>query len=287
MQRTRAGILGKLCRSGYIGMLNNGTYVVPKDVAEKYNKLKDSTFTTMRQKVSYLCSCLRTMGTLQGIAPMSILIEMFDTNPLHMQITASEVRSIIQNLPPEFASFIVVGDKVYRKELYPDDRGLLAAQGNKKYYVPSHVEIAEMGLTGYLPNNKQLKALIRYLNAQLDVPLEHANPAGMMIQTAICGDCSMGEILEILAEEEIRAKNDKQLDKLVWYINDMWNNTRMLLNRGFTPNEIAKGIKVQQVPLAKLDNVIDFQKAKAKKVYPNDPCPCGSGKKYKHCCGKK
>ena len=24
----------------------------------------------------------------------------------------------------------------------------------------------------------------------------------------------------------------------------------------------------------------------SKKVYPNDPCPCGSGKKYKNCCGK-
>ena len=23
------------------------------------------------------------------------------------------------------------------------------------------------------------------------------------------------------------------------------------------------------------------------KIYPNDPCPCGSGKKYKKCCGKK
>lgn len=25
---------------------------------------------------------------------------------------------------------------------------------------------------------------------------------------------------------------------------------------------------------------------KDKKVFPNDPCPCGSGKKYKKCCGK-
>ena len=23
-----------------------------------------------------------------------------------------------------------------------------------------------------------------------------------------------------------------------------------------------------------------------KKIYPNDPCPCGSGKKYKNCHGK-
>ena len=28
------------------------------------------------------------------------------------------------------------------------------------------------------------------------------------------------------------------------------------------------------------------QKAE-KKIYPNDPCPCGSGKKYKQCCGRK
>ncbi len=28
-------------------------------------------------------------------------------------------------------------------------------------------------------------------------------------------------------------------------------------------------------------------KTKEKKIYPNDPCPCGSGKKYKHCCMNK
>ena len=29
------------------------------------------------------------------------------------------------------------------------------------------------------------------------------------------------------------------------------------------------------------------KKRAEKKVYPNDPCPCGSGKKYKQCCGRK
>ena len=27
-------------------------------------------------------------------------------------------------------------------------------------------------------------------------------------------------------------------------------------------------------------------KRESVKIYPNDPCPCGSGKKYKHCCGR-
>ena len=29
------------------------------------------------------------------------------------------------------------------------------------------------------------------------------------------------------------------------------------------------------------------KKRTEKKIYPNDPCPCGSGKKYKQCCGRK
>ena len=29
------------------------------------------------------------------------------------------------------------------------------------------------------------------------------------------------------------------------------------------------------------------QRRQRQKIYPNDPCPCGSGKKYKQCCGRK
>ncbi len=35
------------------------------------------------------------------------------------------------------------------------------------------------------------------------------------------------------------------------------------------------------------DTAVNTPKKRAgKKVQPNDPCPCGSGKKYKHCCGR-
>ena len=36
------------------------------------------------------------------------------------------------------------------------------------------------------------------------------------------------------------------------------------------------------------DTAVRAPKKRAdKKIYPNDPCPCGSGKKYKQCCGRK
>ena len=52
--------------------------------------------------------------------------------------------------------------------------------------------------------------------------------------------------------------------------------------------------KVERVEVAKVtgtnkdDSVQNApQKREEKKIYPNDPCPCGSGKKYKQCCGRK
>ena len=32
---------------------------------------------------------------------------------------------------------------------------------------------------------------------------------------------------------------------------------------------------------------LSVRKEVGHKIYPNDPCPCGSGLKYKKCCGKK
>ena len=52
--------------------------------------------------------------------------------------------------------------------------------------------------------------------------------------------------------------------------------------------------KVEREEVAKVtgtnkDNSVQNapQKREEKKIYPNDPCPCGSGKKYKQCCGRK
>ena len=44
----------------------------------------------------------------------------------------------------------------------------------------------------------------------------------------------------------------------------------------------------QPMSTNKDDTAVKAPKKRADdKVYPNDPCPCGSGKKYKHCCGRK
>ena len=51
------------------------------------------------------------------------------------------------------------------------------------------------------------------------------------------------------------------------------NNTRLWANKGHTPNEL---LKLHTMP-----------KLQTFKIGRNEPCPCGSGKKYKKCCGRE
>ena len=55
----------------------------------------------------------------------------------------------------------------------------------------------------------------------------------------------------------------------------------------FAANDIPVdfGSDVKTIPTWKVKNGQIIERG-SKKVYPNDPCPCGSGKKFKKCCGR-
>ncbi|MCQ2493993.1 MAG: preprotein translocase subunit SecA [Lachnospiraceae bacterium] len=90
-----------------------------------------------------------------------------------------------------------------------------------------------------------------------------------------------------------------QRDPLVEYkmngyamFDDMTQNIREETVRMLMHIKIEQKIEREQVAKVtgtnKDDSVTRGPKTRAAaKVYPNDPCPCGSGKKYKQCCGLK
>ena len=279
-------LLEKLYEAGYVGMLESGDYVIPVDVAEAYNGFKSKEFTKQRRKISYLYACLNTVGALYGIAPMETFAELLKRNS-QVPMTWQEVKDNIRNMPPEYCDYILQDDLIYHSALYLDDRGLRRAQGNKKYYIPTLKEINDLGSMGYLPDCAELKRLEKYLRDQTGVSAEHAKYVGMQIQICIRCECEMQDIFNILTENGVILPDEKSVNGLVVCINDLWNNTRMLLNRGFTPLELSKGQNPKPVQMKDENKIIDFRSAKKNKIYPNDPCPCGSGKKYKHCCGRK
>ena len=57
------------------------------------------------------------------------------------------------------------------------------------------------------------------------------------------------------------------------------------------PDEITRVLYIRQTAqtMQMEERVINATGTivKGKKIKPNEPCPCGSGRKYKHCCGRR
>jgi hypothetical protein len=78
-----------------------------------------------------------------------------------------------------------------------------------------------------------------------------------------------------------------ELNAFVKEVVDVHNNTRLYGNNGYTPNELFElngSPKVVSPPPETL--TFTLVKPKIPKVGRNEPCPCGSGIKYKKCHGR-
>ena len=89
--------------------------------------------------------------------------------------------------------------------------------------------------------------------------------------------CNMDNSFLFMHAKELADEIGKE-DESAWYQQqlDRFNQS------------IRKRSKGRPMPFERL-TVPQYQQpvVKEKKIYPNDPCPCGSGKKYKKCCGRK
>lgn len=134
------------------------------------------------------------------------------------------------------------------------------------------------------------------------------------------------ELMNELSELGIIFETSADAQKFVELHQQFHNSTRMQFNRGHTPNELSQmRPQEKRIPQSMMlgpnirksiaDGTMDADEfrrsilnmempneelrfsllkeianasaeAKPKKVGRNDPCPCGSGKKYKKCCGR-
>lgn len=107
-------------------------------------------------------------------------------------------------------------------------------------------------------------------------------------------------IIDVLSEDFDVEFSEKDFNDFPSIYMELNNNLHLWANYGTPPSQLAKrGIKSSQlrdsvtavnvksphiIPFP--DNDVFNQTNTFNKVGRNDPCPCGSGKKYKKCCGR-
>lgn len=98
-----------------------------------------------------------------------------------------------------------------------------------------------------------------------------------MIMAVIQKNADLPMLLEIALARGLKDCDDT-MDRLVGLLGNLRNTLPLWELNGWSATE-----QIEMVTGQKLF-VDDF--GRPLKIGRNDPCPCGSGKKYKNCCGK-
>lgn len=194
---------------------------------------------------------------------------------------------------------------------------LKANQEGKPFYIPEKEELLRYQDDFYVEETKESLALGAFLRDKLKLKNWDDVLSDLQLEASI-GDSDPQDLIDTVERLAGRGclGSAEQINEFFQYYYVMSNHTRMAANRGFTPDEIQErmgirsselGINISRalqtgdadmrvlrqgafhssVPAPRWGRTRNSQKQmEQQKPGRNTPCPCGSGKKYKRCCGR-
>lgn len=316
-------LFDKLYTWGYALITIDNEVIVPLDVASLYNDINTKEFKENRKYMNWINKCIFYQQYYYGCVPVNTMLKLVNMKTT-INIDGSQLKTFLNEFTDKVSwigQYIIVNELVETGS-YED---FMQWQGKDKgYYIPTVDEIDYFYDNKFYKPSKYDLAMIKYIE-KICENHDEAVMTEQIIQRMIYNEERLQDILDELENVGVFFRDEKDIGEFIMLFNDLWNNTRLLANKGHTPDEIVrsipfspnncptivpvsseaaklltegkeqleqKGFKIDLESTAHSMNVIDISNSgeifqtREKKVYPNDPCPCGSGKKYKKCCGK-
>ncbi|MFD0673885.1 YecA family protein [Cohnella sp. GCM10027633] len=255
---------------------DNLFYVVPDEVKETYRRLPHSKFLALRDRVQLANQYVSAAANLYGVCSRETVAEIVRANeadPLSEDEWSDFYLSAANRAQQWYLhEGYVLSDYFDAEEQADEIERLLMTSRNKPYYIPSRTEFLKYANSDYYEATPQMSNLRAYILQNLSKDKAFVDVLMDDIQVV----CSLEEPLQAILDEferrELYFDSPAQARDIISLLTDVCNHTRIWSNRGHTPAEL--GLVSTQA------------RTTGKKVGRNDPCPCGSGKKYKKCCGQ-
>ncbi len=269
--------------------------------------LKDSTFRTLRK---YLLAMANLYGiislgkawdVLHKLSPALVTEEEFfafaeiarhEEEPTYSIVGADEQYKNAPETP--------LRDRELVHLAYIEDTGLYGEvkilQRSKPYNIPGKVkDLLCYADDDYLEDTAENLAMLRFLQTYYQLTEEEAKILLLDIRDNIRFDlATVSDIVSFLIHTGHSFRADADVKQFAKVFMPYYNQTRMACNRGYSPDELSAMRPRQPQAPTFMDlyghkaapQPAKNQPVKVTKVGRNDPCPCGSGKKYKRCCGR-
>lgn len=284
-----SGCVHILYSLGYVLPVMNGkkvVYVMPEVVKEAYKAvdLKDLEDSKVRVDLVYLY--MKALVNLYGVCEFNQLVSVFNQYE-SPELTPEEALNVLfckLTFKGDVQSFgpLLVND-VLLAESEMDAVVLYDLQQDKPYYMPTKEEVMQFG-ADQGEWTTQLENVYKFISENIceDATLAREITHEMGVSFTYKYQAKLAFMALESRGIEIESYNVGQA--LMILLMDAFNHARTWEAKGFREvdqeasslNELASNQVV--VPM--------LNPLKSTKVGRNEPCPCGSSKKYKKCCGR-
>ena len=142
-------------------------------------------------------------------------------------------------------------------------------------------KVYEAGEENYIESTDEYRAFAQYLMKEFKLQVLQAADIVGEIYILLQNSGDLNEAADYLSGLGLM-KDTEKAKVLLMLTAAFSNSTRMWRLKGYTPDELS----TNEDGAKNMGKVIPFGHHE-QKAGRNDPCPCGSGKKYKKCCLKK
>ncbi|MCU6709101.1 SEC-C metal-binding domain-containing protein [Paenibacillus sp. J5C_2022] len=139
---------------------------------------------------------------------------------------------------------------------------------------------------GYVERNESYLKLVSFLTSHYDIQREMAD---LIVEESVMAIVMGNSPNEVLADllGQFDAPSMEIMKQLTDLFFTLYHATPQWALKGHSPNQMSNMREEQKIAPLRAENKIGnvYSMQTKQKIGRNDPCPCGSGKKYKKCCG--
>lgn len=288
------------CRKGWAFMfcdVDGVQFVVPDEIREfAISNLETDQVQNILGLITAVRLSMRACLNLFGIVEREKVGAIALNQMLEYPSLSEEERKELEWLPEKLKETVDILCERAEDSFWCDEQWIISEQfENKKEYRKFLRQVS--GQEYYIPNREEIKlyaenlvdvknVFYKKILAELTHLMKNKTRAdNLMLELEYKvaeEDLNAAEIMNLLFERYVEFPNRTRANHFVENCSEWVYSVRKWSNRGFTDRELGKEkIIPSERGLPEISNQVT-----KKKIGRNDPCPCGSGKKYKHCCGK-
>lgn len=224
----------------------------------------------------------RSLSNIYGVYPVTQLKQVLDMN-YGKALSPNEIMDALEKVGAE--DHIYIDNKYVVSDLLPDPEAynviLGSLQQGDTYYVVNKEEIDEYDEGVILDDGLTYKFFRNYLIRKTGSE-EKADEVMMAFFMAAMRDSAPAVLLEISVDHGIKFDDSDDFNSLISLYTNWYYGLHTWFCKGYKPEMLI----IDKMQTRNIKLPANVNPMKHVKVGRNDKCPCGSGKKYKACCGR-